>query len=346
MSKEAGSPATESLASPGSEASQQLPTRKSTYAKVYNFFGFNKAYNFPLWVIFAGAMLGFSLSRLQDFNYDELFAINIAPGYMYYFHAGAYRVGMILHLAGALPASILLVLQFTPVIRRRYITFHRINGYVTLVLFFISNAAACIVLRHNHSGNRIAAQSAEAFLVIATTIGMGLAWWNIRRLQIDQHRAWMLRTMFYMGTIVTSRILTNIASKIVTRMGDYYMVWSCDELDFLYKEYGLGEIPDMYSQCFSPNGTLYNRVVINAARLPTAPERAGASSTVPFGAMLWISIILHLIGVEIYLGLTPRESERLRRVSYERQLEAGFPNPGSAGLTADRFGDAEKYTPK
>jgi hypothetical protein len=34
------------------------------------------------------------------------------------------------------------------------------------------------------------------------------------------------------------------------------------------------------------------------------------------------------------LHLTPRESERLRQVSYDRQVEAGFKNPGHAGLVA------------
>ena len=34
------------------------------------------------------------------------------------------------------------------------------------------------------------------------------------------------------------------------------------------------------------------------------------------------------------LHLTPKESERLRQVSYQRQLEAGFKNPGHAGLVA------------
>ena len=42
------------------------------------------------------------------------------------------------------------------------------------------------------------------------------------------------------------------------------------------------------------------------------------------------------------MRLTPREAERLRAVSYTRQLEAGMHNPGSAGLTADRLGDADK----
>lgn len=43
--------------------------------------------------------------------------------------------------------------------------------------------------------------------------------------------------------------------------------------------------------------------------------------------------------------LTPAEHERLRNVSYQRQLEAGMKNPGRAGLTVDRFGDAEKWIP-
>lgn len=38
--------------------------------------------------------------------------------------------------------------------------------------------------------------------------------------------------------------------------------------------------------------------------------------------------------------MTPAETTRLRVVSYEKQLEAGFAHPGSSGLTSDRWGDA------
>lgn len=71
-------------------------------------------------------------------------------------------------------------------------------------------------------------------------------------------------------------------------------------------------------------------------------EQIGASLDMSFGMAMWLAIFLHLVGIEIYLALTPRENERLRQVSYERQLERGMKNPGSAGLTADRFGDAER----
>jgi hypothetical protein len=45
------------------------------------------------------------------------------------------------------------------------------------------------------------------------------------------------------------------------------------------------------------------------------------------------------------LALTKDESERLRRISYTLQQKAGFKNPGSAGLTADRFGDSSWNPP-
>lgn len=45
------------------------------------------------------------------------------------------------------------------------------------------------------------------------------------------------------------------------------------------------------------------------------------------------------------LKLTPREAERLRNVSYERQMEAGMKNPGNCGTTVQRFGDANPWIP-
>lgn len=46
------------------------------------------------------------------------------------------------------------------------------------------------------------------------------------------------------------------------------------------------------------------------------------------------------------LHLTPAEANRLRNISYQRQLEAGMKNPGRAGLTADRIGDSAPWEPK
>ena len=62
-----------------------------------------------------------------------------------------------------------------------------------------------------------------------------------------------------------------------------------------------------------------------------------------FGVAGILALILHAIGVEIYLKLTPRENERLRIASYHKQLEAGLKPAGSAGLVIEKFGDADPW---
>lgn len=320
---------------------------KSTYKKIYTFFGFSRAYNFNLWLVLAGAMFGFSLSRLEDFDYDGIFARNMNIGYWYYFRGGSYRVGMIMHLATCLPAGLLMVFQFVPKIRRKYTLFHRINGYLLILLLLTTNVGICIVLRHKDSGRRMGTQTAEGFLVIITTIAMGLAYWNIKCLQIDQHRAWMLRAMVYFGSIVTNRVFQSTALAVIGHIGGYYQVWTCDEIDFIYKKFGIdGILSQKYPQCLISNGTMDGRVVVKAEYPSTAPESIGANFSLSFDFALWLSAVLHLIGVEIYLSLTPRESKRLRQFSYERQLKAGFKNPGNSGTTVQRWGDDEPWVPR
>ena len=42
------------------------------------------------------------------------------------------------------------------------------------------------------------------------------------------------------------------------------------------------------------------------------------------------------------IHFTSGESERLRQISYEKQLQRGFPNPGSSDITSDLF-SSEKW---
>ncbi|KAH4810860.1 hypothetical protein HBI49_089120 [Parastagonospora nodorum] len=338
-----------STASPTSESRERLSGHAARYAKVHQFFGFSHGYNFPLWVVFAGGMLGFSLSRLPDLDYDGHFREKFAlvPGYWYYFGFGHYRYGMLIHLASVLPAGILMVFQFTPVIRHKFITFHRINGYIVLLLCLVSNASAFVIIPHKQGGNRITSHAVEMLMCIITTIGIFMAWWNIRRKQIDQHRAWMIRTMFYMGVTITARLINLAAGKVISRFGNYWSVWMCDEISFLYTNLGMDFPKADYQECFLPDGSLdrWKRVAVHAVQNHAKLEQLGSNAVAPFGTMLWICLFLHVVGVELYLRMTPKETERLRRVSYEKQLEAGFRNPGSAGIVLDRWGDADAWTP-
>ncbi|MCJ1282478.1 hypothetical protein MMC26_001801 [Xylographa opegraphella] len=329
----------------GSSTKQPPNDRKLTfYRRVYTFLGFQKSYNFPLFIIFAGAMLGFTLARLQYLNLSGNFAKNATPGDWYWYRANHYRVGISIHLGCILPAGLLMVWQFIPAIRHKAILFHRINGYLIILLVLVSNVGALMIVRRSFGGE-LATQGAVGVLVILTTLGLGMAYINIKRLQIDQHRAWMLRTMFYLGTIITTRLIMIIAAQITTLIGSYFVVYTCDEIRFIHNN-DLAYMQQAYPACGLPGSTNSSgQAVVHADFKAGTAEAIGASLRLNFGMAIWIAFFMHLVGVEIYLNLTPREAQRLRQVSYERQLEAGYESPGSAGLVVERWGDADEWKP-
>lgn len=190
-------------------------------------------------------------------------------------------------------------------------------------------------------GGSIETQAMVGMLVVLTTVSISLAYYNIKKLQIEQHRAWMLRTMFYMGTIITLRLIMIISAMIVTQIGGFYQIKTCGQLAFIQESSSSSKI--FYPECVNATST---KPVVVDANFGDRPDQIGASLGVSFGMAGWVALLTHLVGVEIYLALTPRESERLRKVSYERQLEAGFKNPGRAGLTSDRIGDAYEWQPR
>jgi hypothetical protein len=71
-----------------------------------------------------------------------------------------------------------------------------------------------------------------------------------------------------------------------------------------------------------------------------------AANNISFTAAGQLAFFIHVLCAEIYIALTPREANRLRRVSYQKQMEKSFKNPGSAGLVAQRIGDADPWIPR
>jgi uncharacterized membrane protein len=290
-------------------------------------------------------MLGFSLARLQYLNVagdaSTSYKNGARPGEWYIMREGHYRVGITLHLATVIPGGILSVFQFVPIIRKKLILFHRINGYLIIILFLLGNVGALMIARRAFGGG-FATQSAVGLLALTTTLSLFLAYYNIKRLQIDQHRVWMLRAMFLFGTIITTRIIMIIAALIITKLGDFYELVPCAEIAFA-RSVGTADAAFLqdYPVC---RIAAYTAVTASMSGTPGV-ETVGAALALPFGAALWMSIFLHLVGLEIYLQLTPREAQRLRQLSYEKQLARGFKHPGSAGLTSDRWGDADPWVP-
>jgi uncharacterized membrane protein len=117
-----------------------------------------------------------------------------------------YRIGILLHLATIFPASLLAVLQFTPFIRKTYRRYHRIAGYLAALLGVISTVGVLMISEKSFGGSVIL-QTFFGALSIAFVFALGMAIYNIRRKQIEQHRAWMLRAWIWAGSIITLRIM-------------------------------------------------------------------------------------------------------------------------------------------
>jgi hypothetical protein len=233
--------------------------------------------------------------------------------------------------------------QFTPFIRRRWIIVHRIGGYAALLLYLVGLVGALMIARHAFGGG-LDVQSFVGVLGFGSLGCFIISYINVKRLQIEQHRAWMLRGWFYAGAIITSRFIMIISANVIASQG-YYIVWTCAKIAATISDDV--DLATSYPACASfVNGTDSEAVSSVAATFGIGDAaNTGAALNTVFGMALWVSLVLHAFGVEVYLHLTPKEAQRLRQVSYQRQLEAGLRNPGSAGLTADRLGDAEKWVP-
>lgn len=161
---------------------------------IYNPIGFSKGYNFILWFILCGALIGFALARFMYLNFSgKLCGPNgVLPGECYFYETKKGKAGILLHLGAVLPAAFLVVFQFVPGIRHKFLILHRINGYVVMLLGVVSTVGVVIIARRSFAGG-LDMQTASGAASIIFIGGQALAYYNIKRLQIEQHRAWMIR---------------------------------------------------------------------------------------------------------------------------------------------------------
>ncbi|KUI63205.1 hypothetical protein VP1G_10325 [Cytospora mali] len=181
--------------------------------KLQHFVGFQKGYNFVLWLFFTFALLGFALRHTPYLNYYGIFCrqgylkanSHAAPGECYYFlNRAREQVGMMIHLFAIIPCCFLVFFQFVPYIRQRFILFHRANGYIIILLTSLAVAGGLMASRRSFGGDPVF-QASNILLSSLVVVGLALAIINIKKLQIEQHRAWMLRTWFWVSRPKTEK---------------------------------------------------------------------------------------------------------------------------------------------
>lgn len=103
----------------------------------------------------------------------------------------------------------------------------------------------------------------------------------------------------------------------------FYSVYTCRHLDTMYTSYNSSTdaLLEKYPAC----GMIENEklMVIVPAQFSERREEVGSVLGITFGVAVWIAIVLHVLGTELYLSKTEDEDQRLRKASEIRRSVRG-----------------------
>ncbi|KAF8602087.1 hypothetical protein BDV93DRAFT_524287 [Ceratobasidium sp. AG-I] len=271
-------------------------------------FGFENKSTIPMLIFFGGAILGFSLSRVEMLRFKTLLKMT-TPGEGYWYEQSPWKANVIIHIFTHVPASFFSVFCFLPMTYYRWPRFHGILGYIVSILLVISCVCGSVIGRRAQGGD-LNMQSAVYMLGSAAAGAVVMGCLEARRGDIAAHREWMLRAWFYNGTFVTTRITVLISAKVITAINTYFSLWQCAEVGYVLKDAGVLALA--YPACATPFALANPNDVHVAVHSSLKEGRLGkgSASRASFGMSLWVAMILHMVGIEFYLRLTSATETR------------------------------------
>ena len=194
---------------------------------------------------------------------------------------------------------------------------HRAAGYASMGLYGVSLVGALMIARRAFGGG-VDAQAWIVFVGVGVGVCFGLAVYNVRKLQIEQHRAWMLRGWFYVrmagwkrgdglangfaqaGSIISARILMVVIATLTSNR-DYHIVWSCAKIASTLLDQSL--LVQGYPLCASyADGSNLDQVSPVSLDFSGSDANIGAALDVSFGVALWLAFNIHALGIEVYVS--------------------------------------------
>ncbi|PSR83765.1 hypothetical protein BD289DRAFT_277313 [Coniella lustricola] len=293
-------------------SSRGIRLRVAPGQQIYRLIGFQKGYNLALWCIFGGSALAFGLGRAEYLDYYRVFCRrnylsrghHAAPGECYYFlNGGLEQIGMMLHLYSIIPCCCLVFFQFIPALRQRCLRLHRVNGYASILCMGIALLGGLMSLPGSFGGD-------VTWMTVATihsgmvATGLTVAMIHVRNMQIEQHRAWMLRTWIWAFCIITMRAIQMLIVRIVS--DDRHIVLRPCAQIMSDGVVPISTIVQKWPDCtqyFSGNNP-QQEVLVTASYLGL-PIEVNAALSVASGTSASIALLLHILGAEIYVRILP-----------------------------------------
>ncbi|KAF5337766.1 hypothetical protein D9758_016611 [Tetrapyrgos nigripes] len=301
------------------------------YLSLSGMLGFKQRYSLLLFIVFGGTLLGFCLARAFMMN-TRIMRAQTTPGDFRWFDQKKYKIPYFWHIYTTIRGFIVGA-QFLPVIRRRFMLLHRTNGYLSILLLIPGNIAGSVVARRSFGGE-INQQIAYYLLGIMITFSMLMGYANVKK-DTRRHRRWMLRGVVYFAIPILPRPMILIARAIITKIGTYWSVWRCDEVFYVLQS--TEALSQLFPQCVA-NGAgadPSNNPLSVAVHASNHEGDLGKSSAVRVvhGMCLWISMLISVLGVEIYL----RKTETANYYRHGGVLEPRELEPEKEFIPYERF---------
>ncbi|QRV80546.1 hypothetical protein RhiJN_08561 [Ceratobasidium sp. AG-Ba] len=296
--------------------------------------GFEKKMSIPLFIFFGGAILGFSLARTPMLHFKELLRLT-TPGEGYWYTKPGWKPNIKIHVWTSLPASFFSVFCFLPITYNRWPRFHRYLGYIVSLLQVIASICGAVAGRHAQGGD-LAVQSAVYIMGSASGGAIVLGCYEAWRGDIAAHREWMMRGWFYNGTFITVRVTALLSAQVITAINTYFSLWRCSEIGFVLKDAAV--LAQRYPLCGTPDAVARPDDTYVAVHSSWNEGRLGrgSASRASFGMALWVAMLLHFLGIELYLRMTTGESKWWREWS---KRKANGEEHGRLGQETSRYDD-------
>ncbi|KAG9083744.1 hypothetical protein FRC06_004385, partial [Ceratobasidium sp. 370] len=254
-----------------------LAALQGVYFGISGMLGFGERFSLLFFFIFGGTLFGFCFARVVMMIPSNVETMTV-PGEWYWYRQPLFKPCISIHIYLNIIAGVFAVFQFIPMIRRRKIILHRVNGYFVLSTLLPATVAGAIVARRAFGGEL---NCQAAFYTVGSMTGfaalMGIS--NVRKTR--KHRKWMLRTVSYTSSAITGRVLAFIARAIISISAPYYAVWSCDEVSFLLKNASAAE--SMFPACVLSPGDDPKKIYVPVhASIHGDPINFGSSQRVSF----------------------------------------------------------------
>ncbi|CAE6477741.1 unnamed protein product [Rhizoctonia solani] len=282
----------------------------STRRRPWWMLGFERKTTVGLFIFFGGAILGFSLSRTPLLSFSGLLKMTTA-GEGYWYEQAPFKANIIIHICTSLPASFFSTFLFLPITWNRWPRAHGILGYILSTLLAVSLVCGAIVGRRGQGGD-VNVQSAVYMLASASAYSVVMGCLEARRGAIDAHREYMLRAWFYNGAFVTTRVTALLSAQVITAVNGYYSLWKCAEVGYVLKT--VDALVRAYPECGTPLARQEPRWVHVGVHSSWNEGKLGRASAIraSFGMALWVAMILHFVGIELYLRYTLDEGKKWR----------------------------------